>query len=108
MSLLIPFAIYGVNLFNGQLYSCNDGDSITNLADCFGEYNSTPFSPNWNVVAPRQVSNPYYDFDNFGSSLFILFQIVSQEGWVDVMFTAMSITGRGSQLQDFSTQGNAV
>jgi hypothetical protein len=108
MSLLIPFAIYGVNLFNGQLYSCNDGDSITNLADCFGEYNSTPFSPNWNVVAPRQVSNPYYDFDNFGSSLFILFQIVSQEGWVDVMFNAMSITGRGSQPQDFSTQGNAV
>ncbi|PQE25780.1 ion transporter protein [Rutstroemia sp. NJR-2017a BBW] len=108
MSLLIPFAIYGVNLFNGQLYSCNDSGSITNLADCFGEYNSTPFSTNWNVLAPRQVSNPYYDFDNFGSSLFILFQIVSQEGWVDVMFNAMSITGRGFQPQDFSTQGNAV
>ncbi|ESZ93634.1 BcCCH1, calcium channel protein [Sclerotinia borealis F-4128] len=94
MSLLIPFAIYGVNLFNGQLETCNDGD-INNLTDCSGEYSSAPFSSDWNIVSPRQVGNPWYDFDSFGGSLFILFQIVSQEGWVDVMFESMSITGRG-------------
>ncbi|UKZ73451.1 hypothetical protein TrVFT333_001098 [Trichoderma virens FT-333] len=33
-------------------------------------------------------------FDDFGSSLFTLFQIVSQEGWVDVSFAAQAIVGR--------------
>ncbi|THV45502.1 hypothetical protein BGAL_0481g00030 [Botrytis galanthina] len=108
MSLLIPFAIYGVNLFNGQLETCNDGD-ITNLTDCSGEFYNQPFSGDWNIVSPRQVGNPWYDFDNFGGSLFILFQIVSQEGWVDVMFQSMSITGRGLNPGDpTSREFNAV
>ncbi|RMD41052.1 hypothetical protein DV735_g4080, partial [Chaetothyriales sp. CBS 134920] len=107
MSLLVPFAILGVNLFNGKLQECNDGDFIFNsLSNCVGEYNSTPF--NWPVLAPRMVANPYYSFDDFGSSLFILFQIVSQEGWIDVMTSAVSITGRGLQPQNFASQGNAV
>jgi hypothetical protein len=60
------------------------------------------------MLAPRTVDNPYYDFDNFASSLFILFQIVSQEGWIDVMWSGMSITGRGLQPEDYASQGNAV
>ncbi|KAH7080347.1 calcium-channel protein CCH1 [Paraphoma chrysanthemicola] len=107
LSLLIPFAIYGLNLFVGQLQACNDNDSgIVNLNDCVGEYASTPYE--WNVLAPRQAANPYYDFDNFGNSLFILFQIVSQEGWTDVMWSGMSITGVFTQPQPFAAQGNAV
>lgn len=106
MSLIIPFAIYGTNLFAGKMISCNDGDAGDFLYDCFGEFNSTPF--NWDVLAPRVADNQYYSFDDFGSSLFILFQIVSQEGWVDVSFMAQSITGIGLQPQDGATQGNAV
>ncbi|KAI9839940.1 MAG: hypothetical protein M1819_000132 [Sarea resinae] len=107
ISLLIPFALYGLNLFNGQMLECNDGNSgIVNLIDCVGEYQSSPYG--WNVLAPRQYSNPYYSFDNFGSSLFILFQIVSQEGWTDVMWSAESMTGRLMQPQPFASQGNAV
>jgi hypothetical protein len=106
---LIPFAIYGVNLFNGKMDMCNDSQSgITNLTDCFGEWNSTPFSNQWNILAPRVAANPYYNFDNFGSSLLILFQIVSQEGWIDVMWSAESITDRGLQPQYFASQGNAM
>lgn len=110
LSLLIPFAIYGVNLFNGLMLICNDntGDISNLTSDCFGEWQSTPYSNNWPVLAPRVVTNPYYNFDNFGSSLFILFQIVSQEGWVDVMWSAESITGRGLQPVYFASQGNAV
>jgi hypothetical protein len=88
---------------------CNDGGSnIANLSDCSGEWLSTPFSNEWEIPAPRVASNPFYDFDNFGSSLFILFQIVSQEGWIDVMWSAESIMGRGLQPQDFASQGNAI
>jgi voltage-dependent calcium channel len=107
ISLLIPFAILGLNLFNGQMESCNDdGFGHRELSNCVGEYQSVPY--NWTVLAPRQVSNPFYNFDNFGNSLFILFQIVSQEGWTDVMWSAMSMTGKGIQPKPFAAQGNAV
>ncbi|KAM0445123.1 hypothetical protein ACHAO4_009925 [Trichoderma viride] len=109
ISLLIPFAIYGLNLFNGLLVSCNDsGDNISTLTQCFGEFNSTPYSNNWPMLAPRVASNPYFGFDDFGSSLFTLFQIVSQEGWVDVSFAAQAITGLGMQPQNLANQGNAM
>ena len=86
--------------------SCNDKTVII-LEDCVGEYNSKLY--NWNVLVPRQSANEYYNFDNFGSSLSILFQIVSQEGWTDVMWTAMSSGGRNvSATQYYNSQGNAV
>ncbi|KAH6614999.1 calcium-channel protein CCH1 [Boeremia exigua] len=107
LSLLIPFAIYGLNLFVGQFQSCNDGDfGSTNLQDCVGEYNSSPYD--WNVLAPRKAANGWYDFDDFGNSLFILFQIVSQEGWTDVLFASMAITGVNSQPEDFNRRSNGV
>lgn len=109
LSLLIPFALYGVNLFNGKLVTCNDNQSgIINLSDCVGEFNSSPFSNNWNMPAPRVAQNPFFDFDNFGHSLFILFQIISEEGWIDVMWAAQSITGQGLQPQNSASPGNAI
>lgn len=107
LSLLIPFAIYALNLFSGQLLGCND-DQLTNLTECFGEYQSAPSNPDWALLAPRVAQNPFFSFDDFGASLFILFQIVSQEGWVDVSFAAQSITGPGLQPQDMASRGNAV
>ncbi|KAF2496014.1 hypothetical protein BU16DRAFT_526542 [Lophium mytilinum] len=107
LSLLIPFALYGLNLFVGRMQACNDdGSNIFDLRDCVGEYDSSPY--NWNVLAPRQASNSYFDFDNFGNSLFILFQIVSQEGWIDVMWASEGITGVFTQPQPFASQGNAL
>lgn len=106
MSFLIPFAIYGTTLFNGQMVSCNDGNFQGSLGACVGEYQSSPFA--WNVLAPRAAENSYYDFDNFADSLFILFQIVSQEGWIDVQWSAMSITGPGQQPQAFAAQANGL
>ena len=107
LSLLIPFAIYGLNLFRGKFLVCNDQNfGIDVLENCVGEYASSPF--NWEVLAPRQVANPYFSFDNFGDSLSILFQIVSQEGWTDVMWQAMSMRGVGQNPQPYASQGNAV
>lgn len=86
--------------------SCNDDSLSGSLSACIGEYQSSPY--NWDVLAPRVVSNPYYSFDNFGNSLFILFQIVSQEGWIDVQSSAMSITGVGQQPENHASQGNGL
>lgn len=106
MSFLIPFAIYGVTLFNGQMVECNDDAISGSLDACVGEFMSSPF--NWDVLAPRVASNPYFDFDNFGNSLFILFQIVSQEGWTDVQQSAMSIKGVGQQPEDYAAPENGL
>jgi uncharacterized membrane protein YgcG len=110
LSLLIPFAIYGLNLFAGKMDWCNDWQQydVFNLTDCVGE---STFSPNgWDIIGPRRVApfNTNYDFDTFGDSLFLLFQIVSQEGWVDVMWSAQSITGVFTQPAWFAQQGNAA
>lgn len=108
ISLLIPFAIYGLNLFNGKMVACNDSDDITLLSQCFGEFGSTPFKEDWVMLAPRVADNSYFKFDDFGSALFTLFQIVSQEGWTDVSFAAQAITGQGKQPEDLAAQGNAL
>ncbi|KAI9814476.1 MAG: calcium channel protein [Thelocarpon impressellum] len=114
LSLLVPFAIYGLNLFNGQFRQCNDnqpGQSLVNnlTADCVGEYFNQPYNQGWAVLQPRANLNlNYFNFDDFRSSLFILFQIVSQEGWTDVMWQAQSMTGLGRQPQPNATPGNAV
>ncbi len=105
LSLLFPFAVFGLNLFNGQFRDCND-QNATSLDNCVGEYNNTP--SHWNVVSPRVVANPYFNFDTFGSSLSILFQIVSEEGWIDVMWKAMSVSGRGNLLNQNQSRGNAI
>jgi hypothetical protein len=106
LSFLIPFAIYGVNLFNGQMVSCNDGDFSGNLTNCVGEFSNSPY--NWDVLAPRVPSNPSYDFDNFADSLFILFQIVSQEGWIAVQESSMGITGKMMQPEDLVAPENGL
>lgn len=106
VSFLIPFAIYAVNLFSGQLIKCNDGNISGSLDSCVNEYLGSPYM--WNVLSPRVARNPYYDFDNFGDSLFILFQIVSQEGWIDVQQAVMAITGIGNQPQYNNAPANGL
>lgn len=108
LSLLIPFAIYGLNLFHGRMMVCNDGDNVEMLRDCFGEFNSTPFNDDWPMLAPRAAQNPQFSFDDFGSSLFILYQIVSQERWTDVSFQAQSVTERDLQPQFGNHPGNGM
>lgn len=71
------------------MFSCNDTNFSGSLNGCVGEFANSPF--NWDVLSPRVISNPYYDFDTFGHSLLALFEIISLEGWVDILVSAMSI-----------------
>ena len=49
----------------------------------------------------------FYHFDDFGSSLAILFEIVSQEGWINVMTSAMAIVGLDENPRMDASPGNA-
>ncbi|CAG8690947.1 18676_t:CDS:10, partial [Dentiscutata erythropus] len=108
ISLIIPFALYGVNIFAGLLYNCNDNSNSINVnTDCTGEYSQTIL--NWNVLTPRIWENPYhYSFDDFKAALLIIFESLSNEGWINVMFNVMSITGYNNQPQPNASKWNGV
>ncbi|KAL0948006.1 hypothetical protein HGRIS_010628 [Hohenbuehelia grisea] len=108
---MIPYAVWGLNIFAGKMNQCNDGQAGT-IAGCVNEFSHTAIGESFGFQVPRVWSNPSpsttFSFDNFRSSLLILFEIVSLEGWIDVMGVAMSITGRNQQPQTNAAQLNAV
>ncbi|ORX40063.1 Ion transport protein-domain-containing protein [Kockovaella imperatae] len=109
---LIPFAVWGLNIFSGTLFSCNDPNA-TGITDCVGEYMFAPIDESIPFLMPRVWANPTLDesiwaFDSFRESILILFEIVSLEGWIDVMESAMAIVGIGKQSQNNASQWNAI
>lgn len=108
---LIPFSVWGTNIFAGLMNECND-TSVQGIGDCTNEYVNTIYGSNFGFLIPRAWDNPApstkFSFDNFPASMLILFEIVSLEGWIDVMSIAMSITGEGQQPQVNASQANAI
>ena len=108
---LIPFSVWGTTIFAGLMNECND-TSVQGIGDCTNEYVNTIYGNNFGFLVPRTWDNPApstkFSFDNFPASMLILFEIVSLEGWIDVMSVAMSITGKGQQPQINVSQANAI
>lgn len=108
---MIPYAVWGTNIFSGLMNECNDG-SVTGRSQCVNEYSNNVVGESFGFLVPRVWDNPApsttFSFDSFRASLLILFEIVSLEGWVDVMTVAVSITGRNEQPQQNVSQANAI
>ncbi|KII90373.1 hypothetical protein PLICRDRAFT_173801 [Plicaturopsis crispa FD-325 SS-3] len=108
---MIPYAVWGLNIFNGVMNECNDTNA-TGMADCNNEFVNTVYGDSFGFLTPRVWDNPSpsttFSFDTFRSSLLILFEIVSLEGWIDVMSVATSITGAGQQPETNASQVNAI
>lgn len=109
---MIPYAVWGTNIFSGLMNQCNDGN-VTGLSTCINEYSNSVVGDNsFSFLVPRVWDNPSpsttFSFDSFRASLLILFEIVSLEGWVDVMSVAVSITGQNQQPQQNVAQANAI
>ena len=110
---MIPYAVWGLNIFAGLSFSCNDS-SVQGKSDCRDEYNANAniLGTEYGFLAPRAWSNPAtstrWSFDTFGDSLLILFEIVSLEGWIDTMQAAIDITGLNNQPQTNAAQWNAL
>lgn len=103
MCLLLPFALWGLNIFHGRLGYCLDGLS---RADCHNEYLAQVF--NWDVVSPNAYVQPPLQFDNFPHAILSLFEITSLEGWVDLLYNVMASTGAGTPPESFATPFNGV
>lgn len=110
---MIPYAVWGLNIFHGLLNECNDnGGTVTGLFDCVNEFNNTVVGDSFAFLVPRVWDNPSpstkFSFDTFRASLLILFEIVSLEGWIDVMNVATSAVGVNLQPQTNHVQANAI
>ena len=110
---MIPYAVWGLNIFAGLTNECNDGNA-SGLSDCINEYETSVIGNGgaFTFPVPRVWANPSpsttFTFDSFRASLLILFEIVSLEGWVDVMGVATSITGPNLQPSTNASQVNAI
>lgn len=102
VSLIFPFSIWGLNIFNGQLGYCLDG--LSSMADCNNEYSNQVFD--WDIMSPRTYVQPYLEFDRFTSSFSSLYQIVSLEGWTDLLINVMQSRGKGVPQEMFASPFN--
>lgn len=108
---MIPYAVWGFNIFADVMNQCNDG-SVSGKSTCNQEYVNAVTGDSFGFLAPRVWDNPSpsttFSFDDFRSSFLILFEIVSLEGWIDVMNTATAITGKDKQPQTNASEANAI
>ncbi|KZV67749.1 hypothetical protein PENSPDRAFT_687890 [Peniophora sp. CONT] len=111
---MIPYAVWGLTIFAGRTNICNDTDASGRLT-CVGEYTNGALGDDAGSFAfpvPRVWDNPSpsttFSFDSFRSSLLIMFEIVSLEGWVDVMNVVTAITVPDGQPEINASQVNAI
>ncbi|AET37838.1 calcium channel protein CCH1 Ecym_2085 [Eremothecium cymbalariae DBVPG len=104
LSLLFPFTVWGLSLFRGRLGVCNDGG--LGMDFCYNEYSQTV--GNWDVLMPRVYSPPVLHMDSFVSAFRSLYEIVSLEGWIDLLSNLMNSTGVGTPASSFASSENAV
>jgi hypothetical protein len=98
--VFLVFGILGVQLFKGQLYSCND--PATDLkSDCIGQYNATKPGAVFSepILVDRDWVRTTYHFDNLGAALMTLFVVSISDGWSEIMFNGMDIVDENHSLK---------
>jgi len=86
------FAVFGLNSFMGQLFTCNEGD--LHSIDCHGSKVMETEGGD-EFMMPVVWSNRRNNFDNIFTSLLTLYEAATTEGWVDLMYATMDIAGEG-------------
>ena len=83
---ILLFAILSTNFYKGAFYSCMTDnvpeeyhDRIQNRFECLD------YGGEW--------VNQDQNFDHIGSSLITLFNVMTTEGWIGVMWNAVDATG---------------
>ncbi|CEP63141.1 calcium channel protein CCH1 LALA0_S07e03312g [Lachancea lanzarotensis] len=103
LTVLFPFSVWGLGIFRGRLGVCNDG---VDLSKCYNEFTNQVFD--WDVLMPRSYSEPYLYMNSISSAFRTLYEIVSLEGWVDILTNSMASTGIGTVPENFSTTVNGL
>lgn len=91
--VFLIFAILGVQLFAGLLWSCNDA-SVAGKSDCVGSY----LDPSTGDLQQREWTNMWLNFDNIGNALLTLFITSTLDGYTPTMYMSMA-TSRATEGQ---------
>ncbi|CAF3718555.1 unnamed protein product [Rotaria sp. Silwood1] len=99
--LMFMFAIYGVQIIGGRLARCNDIAFFNDQKSCHGTFWRKLYVSKMNVsnddpvmLVPRVWANPHnFNFDNIGSAMLALFEVLSLEGWLDIRDIIMERMG---------------
>lgn len=102
VSLLFPFSIWGLNVFNGRLGHCNEHEFSE--AQCINEYESELYE--WLVLSPTVYLTPALSMNNFKTSFSTFYQITSLEGWPELLQDVMKSTGIGTPQHQFASPFN--
>ncbi|SCU88959.1 LAME_0E01750g1_1 [Lachancea meyersii CBS 8951] len=103
LTVLFPFSVWGLGILRGRLGVCNDG---VDLSKCYNEFTSEVFD--WEILMPRTYSEPYLYMNSISSAFRSLYEIVSLEGWVDILTNSMASTGVGTVPEPFATTTNGL
>jgi len=82
------FAVFGLNLFMGALYTCNDGEMPK--PQCWGS-SVLETEGEDEFLMPRVWSTRRNNFNNIIISIQTLFEAATTEGWIDLMYACMDI-----------------
>lgn len=102
VSLLFPFSIWGLNVFNGRLGHCNEHE--LSEAQCKNEYESELYE--WQVLSPTVYLTPALSMNKFRTSFSTFYQITSLEGWPELLQDVMKSTGIGTPQHLFASPFN--
>lgn len=64
------------------IFTCPEGTYCGQVID----YPSIPFSSE-NVINQAEIAYGYMTFDHLGSAMITIFQMITLEGWSDLMYT---------------------
>ena len=93
---LVVFSILGVQLFAGTFGSCHSADVSDELLVEAGTHHGLD-KAECDASAGMRWHNPARgNFDSTPSSMLLLFEMSTLEGWLGVMFTAIDATGVGT------------
>jgi voltage-dependent calcium channel T type alpha-1I len=99
--LLIVFiyAIAGVNLFKGKFYRCLNHDP-----DFFDSLDNNIITKEDCLEYGGHWINSQNNFDNIFNSAAVLFQIITTEGWLDIMYLGIDAVGVDKQPKKNNSQ----
>ena len=100
------FAILGVQLFAGRLSSCTDTDLLPDAYELqvgsFDSLDSVACAASASGGSAARWANPSFgSFDNVLSSMLVLFEMSTLEGWTDVMWACVDgISSEDAPVRD--------
>ncbi|KAK3261565.1 hypothetical protein CYMTET_29530, partial [Cymbomonas tetramitiformis] len=105
MLFLLIFGILGMNLFSGKFMRCTDPDPSITKATCMGLWDS---DGDGELDAERVWYNPDKNFDNLYNAGSTLFQMLTTEGWLEVLESGVDVVGRDKNPRRNYNQANAA